>query len=140
MIRQRIYIEEYDIVVYCYYALTCYYTEEILNKLYQVGANDNVIMRAQDNLDKCSLDTGLSFYSPLSKMGVLVVARTSSAEEFYNSLTHELWHLTSYISKAEGINPFGEKAAYLMGGLARDVFPKVEHLLCNCCRKKKEGR
>ena len=37
--------------------------------------------------------------TPQEVDAVMVIAMTSSAQEFYNSLMHELSHLTAYIAK-----------------------------------------
>ena len=67
----------------------------------------------------------------------MVIAMTSSAQEFYNSLMHELSHLTAYIAKWDKMSFTGEDIAYLEGDLSREIFPKVQPLLCDCCRKKR---
>jgi hypothetical protein len=36
MIRQRIYLDNYDIVVHAYYAVSQYYADEILDKMYDL--------------------------------------------------------------------------------------------------------
>lgn len=135
MIRQKIYIDDYDILVYAYYATTQYYVDEILDRLYEAGCRMPIIGVAEDNLSNGYLNTGLTYYSPKNKTGVMVIAKTSSAAEFFNSLMHELSHLTAYIAKDEGLSFTGEDIAYLEGDIAKDIFPKVKHLLCDCCRK-----
>jgi hypothetical protein len=136
MIRQRIYLDNYDILVHAYYATTQYYVAEILDKLYEIGCRGYNLRRAEDNLALGKLNTGLTYYSPRHREAVMVVALTSSAAEFYNSLMHELSHLTAYIAKDEGLSFTGEAIAYLEGDLAKVIFPVVQPLLCDCCRKK----
>lgn len=135
MIRQKIYLDEYDILVHAYYATTQYYVEEILDKLYEAGCNGRIMDVAYDNLISGELNTGLTYYSPSTKTAVMVIAKTSSASEFFNSLMHELSHLTAYIAKNNGLSFTGEDIAYLEGDIAKSIFPKVKHLLCDCCRK-----
>lgn len=136
MIRQRIYLDNYDILVHAYYATTQYYVAEILDKLYEIGCRGYNLRRAEDNLASGKLNTGLTYYSPRHREAVMVIALTSSAAEFYNSLMHELSHLTAYIAKDEGLSFTGEAIAYLEGDLAKVIFPVVQPLLCDCCRKK----
>lgn len=136
MIRQRIYLSNYDILIHAYYATTRYYTYEILNRLYKIGCRGKNLYRAGRNLSSGELDTGLTFYSSQHREAVMVVGLTSSAAEFYNSLLHELSHLTAYIAKDEGLSFTGEDIAYLEGELAREIFPSVQPLLCDCCRHK----
>ena len=136
MIRQHIYLDNYDILVHAYYATTQYYVEEILDRLYEIGCHGDNINRAEDNLASGELNTGLTYYSPRHREAVMVVALTSSAAEFFNSLMHELSHLTAYIAKDNGLSFTGEEIAYLEGDLAREIFPAVRELLCDCCRHK----
>lgn len=136
MIRQRIYLNNYDILVHAYYATTQYYVEEILDRLYEIGCRGTNLRRAEENLASRELNTGLTYYSPTHREAVMVVALTSSAAEFYNSLLHELSHLTAYIAKDDNLSFTGEAIAYLEGDLAREIFPAVRGLLCDCCRHK----
>lgn len=135
MIRQHIYLDEYDIFVHAYYAVSQYYTNEIVDRLLDIGCFGNNLQQAEENLSSGELDTGLTFYSPRYREAVMVIALTSSASEFFNSLMHELSHLTAYIAKDDGLSFTGEKIAYLKGELALRIFPKVKKLLCDCCRK-----
>lgn len=136
MIRQRIYLDNYDILVHAYYATTQYYVAEILDRLYEIGCRGYNLRRAEENLASGKLNTGLTFYSPRHREAVMVVALTSSASEFYDSLLHELSHLTAYIAKDDNLSFTGEAIAYLEGDLAREIFPSVQPLLCDCCRHK----
>lgn len=137
MIRQRIYLDNYDILIHAYYATTQYYVDEIMDRLYEIGCRGLNLKRAQANLSSGELNTGLTYYSQHYREAVMVIALTSSASEFYNSLMHELSHLTAYIAKDNGMSFTGEAIAYLEGDLAREIFPKVQPLLCDCCRRKK---
>ena len=136
MIRQQIYLDNYDIVVHAYYAVSQYYADEILDKMYGLGCRGKNMRSAEDSLYAGRLDTGLTYYSPKIREAVMVIALTSSAQEFYNSLMHELSHLTAYIAKWDKMSFTGEDIAYLEGDLSREIFPKVQPLLCDCCRKK----
>lgn len=136
MIRQKIYLDNYDILVHAYYATTQYYVAEILDRLYEIGCRGYNLRRAEDNLASGELNTGLTYYSPQHREAVMVVALTSSASEFFNSLMHELSHLTAYIAKDDGLSFTGEDIAYLEGELAREIYPAVRGLLCDCCRHK----
>lgn len=136
MIRQKIYLDNYDILVHAYYATTQYYVEEILDRLHEIGCRGYNLRRAEDNLSSGELNTGLTYYSSQHREAVMVVALTSSASECFNSLMHELSHLTAYIAKDDGLSFTGEDIAYLEGDLAREIFPAIQRLLCDCCRHK----
>lgn len=136
MIRQKIYIDKYDILLYCYYATTQYYKDEILDTLYDFGCRGENLKSAERNLSTETLNAGLTYYSPKTRNAVMVISMTSSAAECFNSLMHELSHLTAYIARDNGLSFTGEEIAYLEGELAMEIFPKVQNLLCDCCNKK----
>ena len=136
MIRQIIYIPKYRWRVTAYFAMSCYWTRDIMNELYRLGAGDDVLESAFNNMMSCSLDTGLCYSNPLSRDSLIVIAKTSSASEFFNSFEHEFQHLKGHIASALGLDPNGEDVAYMSGELAREIFPKIRHLLCDCCRHK----
>lgn len=136
MIRQNIYLANNDILVHAYYATTQYYVDEILYRLNEIGCRGTNLRKAEQNLSSGKLNTGLTYYSPRHREAVMVVALTSSASEFFNSLMHELSHLTAYIAKDDGLSFTGEDIAYLEGDLAKVIFPAVRKLLCDCCRHK----
>ena len=60
---------------------------------------------------------------------------TSTPEEFQNSWDHEKGHLCRHISKAFGIDPYGEEAQYLSGYVGQKMFPVAKKFLCEHCRK-----
>lgn len=107
-----------------------------MRELSRLGASEQVLVSAYKNLTSCSLDTGLCFSNGGMRESVLVIAKTSSAAEFFNSFEHEFQHLKGHIAATVGLDPSGESMAYMSGELARDIFPVIKHLLCDCCRHK----
>lgn len=137
MIRQTLYLPKYRWRVKAYYSQTCYWTGEIMKELYRLGADSDILRSAYENMSSCTLDTGLCYSNPLLRDSVLVIAKTSSAAEFFNSFEHEFQHLKGHIASELHLDPNGEEVAYMSGELARDTFPAIHHLLCDCCRHKK---
>lgn len=137
MIRQRIILPEYnDWEIYAYYAVNTYYVDEIISHLLQIGIGNKNAKKAYRNLSSGELDTGLCYSNNIQRRTILVVAKTSSPDEFFNSLTHEASHACIHISNALGVDLMSEEYAYMVGELCREMYPKVKHLLCDCCRKK----
>lgn len=139
MIRQTIYIDKLGWLVYAYFYKTKYDVDEIMEKLFDLGCDSKTAWEAYENLSSDSLNTGLCYSNYKGKQSVMVVGKTSCAAELFNSFHHELKHLESHISKVFQFDPLGEDAAYLSGELAMIMFPKIKHLLCDCCRKKEDG-
>lgn len=108
----------------------------ILGDLLSVGADMDTMREAFRNLREWKVNTGLTYTSPWNRTTIMVVSKTTSAEEFFNSLVHEISHAKTHICEYLGIDLTSEEASYFSGGLARDLFPHVRHLLCESCRNK----
>ena len=137
MIRQVAYLPEYDWVIKAYFAVSSYWTDEIMAELAFAGADEEQMWKSYYSLSSGNLDEGIGFSGADTRTSILVVAKTSSAAEFYNSTTHEFCHLAAQIAQIVGVNPAGEEVAYMVGEMARDFYPSIKHLLCECCRKNK---
>lgn len=136
MIRARIYLPRYDWTIHAYIAVYEYYTYEILDKMRSLGADRHCLSDAHANLTSRQLDNGLTFSSPDRRQTVWVVALTSSAHEFFNTIVHEIRHLQQHIANVYGIDENSEEVCYLCGDIAMLLFPYVRGLLCEHCRKK----
>lgn len=135
MIVQDFYIPKYDWEVRVYYAVDCYYTGRIIADLRRVGCRGADLMGAFRNMRSCSLNTGITYSNTRDRQTVMVIALTSSPDEFQNSWDHEKGHLCRHISKAFGIDPYGEEAQYLSGEVGQKMFPIAKRFLCEHCRK-----
>lgn len=137
MIRQKITLPDYNNwTIYAYYATTRYAVDEIMERLWEIGMDANNARQAFENLSMGNLNTGLCYSNYSMRKSVLVIALTSSPAEFINSWHHELEHLESHIGKVFNLDPTGEDIAYLSGELAMEMYPRIKHLLCDCCRHK----
>ena len=134
MIKADIRIPRYGWTLHAYFAVDDYYTYEILDKMRRIGAPRNVILKAHKNLVSGNLDSGLCYGNPDRREAVLVTSITSSAGEFFDSIVHELRHLQQYIADECGIPEYGEEPCYLIGDIARALFPVCQNLLCEHCR------
>lgn len=136
MIRQKIVLPDYDgWTIYCYYAVNRYAVEEIMERLHSIHCDSTSARKAYRNLSESKLNTGLCYSNARLRRTVFVTALTTCAAEFINSWYHELKHFESHICDAYGMNPKGEEIAYLSGDVAMEMFPKIKHLICDCCRK-----
>lgn len=139
MIRHVFIIWQHDWLVKAYFNTDVSNAEEILEELWSIGADMDTMRKAYRNLYGGLLNTGLTYTSGWYRETVLVVSKTTSALEFINSLVHEMNHAKTHICDIEGIDLKSEQASYFIGGLARDIFPHVKHLMCDCCRHKVMG-
>ena len=135
MISQRIYDRKYDWRVYVYYIVTEPDADEIIERLHQIGCCGNNLMQAHENLTSGKLDTGLTYTNESIRESVIVIAKTSTALQFLQSLTHEFGHLSNHIAQAYGISLSGEEVRYICDGLLAKTWGISRELLCDCCRK-----
>ena len=130
------YIAQHNWLVKTYIDTTSKDADVILAELESLGADMDVMRKAYDNLRSGGLNTGLTYASPWNRETVIVVSRATSAEEYFNSIVHEIAHAGVYTCDALGIELKSEEAAYFQGGLARDIYPCIKGFLCECCRRK----
>lgn len=134
MKRQQFYDEQTHWQVNIYYVVTRLDADEILHRLAQIGCNGQTLVRAEQNLSLGKCDTGLTYTNRSTRQSVVVIARTSCALEFMQSLTHELGHLANHIAQANNIALSGEEVRYVCDRLIEYTWPISRELLCDCCR------
>lgn len=139
MITHVFHIHQHDWLVKAYINSDDSDADLILGELWSVGADMDTMRLAFRNLRGGQKNTGLTYTSPWHRVTILVVSESTSAEEFFNSLVHEISHAKTHICEYLGIDLLSEEASYFSGGLARDLFPHVRHLLCESCRDKIMG-
>lgn len=136
MIVHDIYLPEYDWHCKVFYSVTTYWVDDILSELQRIGCVGKSLKKAYKNLVAGKLNTGLTYSNKKRGESVMVIAKTSSAEEFAHSYDHEKGHLAKHIALAYGINPYGEEFQYMSGDIAKRMFPVAKKFMCECCRKK----
>lgn len=136
MIRVDVHIPKWGYEVSCFFAVTEYWVDDIMEELFFLQIDAENAKRAYDNLTSGELNAGLCFANPRQRKAIIVVAKASSASEFINSVSHENHHLASYVAKQFDLDPTGEGVAYFAGELMKEQFPYIKHLMCDCCRRK----
>lgn len=136
MIKHTFPILQHDWLVKAYIDTASDDANEILDELWRIGADMDVMRKAYANLRGGKKNTGLTYVSRFCRETVIVVSQATSSSESFNSIVHEIAHAGIYTCDALGIDLKAEEAAYFQGGLARDLYPYVKELLCDCCRKK----
>lgn len=118
-----------------YYAVSCYWSDEILDDLIRVGCKGKNLRMAKQNLWGCQLNTGLTYSSYEDGRTVMVIGLASSAKQYQNSIAHEQLHVVQHICKALDIELDSETACYLMGELAEKMHDEAHYLTCCGCHK-----
>lgn len=136
MIIQNFILPRYRWYVRVYYAVTAYWTDDIIRDLVRIGCHGTELRRAYDNLLRGDLNTGITYSNTAAGETVMVISLTSSSPQFLNSWMHEMRHLSRHIERAFKINPYGEEAAYLAGEIGQRMFPVAKRFVCEYCRKR----
>lgn len=135
MTSRIIYVPQHDWTFRVYIAHTCYWTDDILGHLFRLGASPMVMGSANQNLRCGTVDNGITYASLKERETLMVVGKTTTAAEMFNSVVHEIDHACMFTFPLIGITHGTEEAAYFKGGLARDLFPSVQPYLCDHCRE-----
>ena len=139
MISERLYIEKYDWVVYCFFDVRSVDdANRILSLLQTVGISSWLYNDVEEHLYRADLNTGFTYTKSLHRESVMVVGAASSVDEAFNTFSHELRHVVDYMAKECGIPSRGEDVAYLTGDIAMALFASLEQVICHCpkCTKR----
>ncbi len=132
MIKQKLYIDQYDWLIYCFFATTDENAREILSLIDYIGISDEQYERASQHLHRGVKNSGMTYSSPNQHISVMVISETTSSAETLNTFTHELRHLVDDICMACDIPNSGEQVAYLTGDIALALASNLLALACNC--------
>lgn len=138
MIRQRFVIEKYHWNVSVYYAVDSYYINEIIDNMYSIGCDGEMLRTAYDNMSSGKMNIGVTYSNFRDRKTVMVIAITSSAKEFEKSWRHECGHLATHICQALDITPYGEEIQYIGDDIVEKTWEYAHPLLCecDCCKHK----
>lgn len=135
MRRMTFVLPKYGWTVRVYLPVDATNAEEILRTLERSGISQTNLRNAYRHIVEDGLNCGLTYSNPRTRESVMAVGAATSAEECYDTLIHEQTHLAMHIAEKEGLDVREEEFAYLMGDIARMIFPMAEPYLCEHCRK-----
>lgn len=135
MIRQDFTIDKYDWKVRIYYAMSFYPIEDIVKDLVLLKCDKEDMDHCIEVMENFEYDTGSMHSNLFQKRSVGIIGPSSSAEEFENTITHEIGHLAAHISIAYNIDPLGEEIQYIAGCISQKMFKVTEMFLCSHCRE-----
>lgn len=134
MIRQNFSLDN-GWKVEVYYLVTSVNTDVVSDSLKGIGCEKEVIRDVESKLAEEKENTGFTYSNTDAGKSVMVIGAASSAKEFFNTLVHEMGHLTRHISKKVGADPYGEEEQYIIGEIAMKMFPVASRFMCEGCRK-----
>lgn len=101
------------------------------------GAESENVNRAIENLK--DYNSGYTFSNFKERNSVVCASKATSFDELFNTITHEIKHLTEHISESEGIDPKSEDAASLQGKIAMNMYKAVAIAICPKCNNIKNN-
>ena len=120
---ETFYIEDWKIKVF--YETICDDIDTIILALKEIYCPNNYIKEALDNLERCDLNSGLTYSNMTLKSSVIVIGKTSSPEQLINTISHEYYHLICHLAKGLNIED-EEELADLNGYLNMKSYKFVE--------------
>ncbi len=81
-------------------------------------------------------NTGYTYTKFGEHLSIVLVSHATSFEQMYDTVQHELKHVTEHLSSYYRVDPKGEKAAYLQGEIARNMYKAVAIAVCPKCSSK----
>jgi hypothetical protein len=133
-------VPQHDWTFRVYIPLSCYWAGEIIRHLWRLGASDEILHDAANNLQCGKLNNGLTYASEKDRETLVVVGQSTTAAELFNSVVHEIDHACMFTFPLIRITSGTEQAAYFKGGLAREIFPMIQPYLCDRCRHEKRAK
>lgn len=124
-VRQQLKMNNIDWCITIYYTVDDNQKQEIINKLQELGCDEDTLKSITSNLNKAKEDTGFTYSSYEHQCSIVVIHKASSIGEFINTFEHEKNHLEMHICDALSINPYGETAAHLSGDLAQKILEEA---------------
>ena len=103
MITHVFHISQHDWLVKAYIGSNVSDADLILEDLLSIGADMDTMRLAYRNLRGGLKNTGLTYTSRWNRVTIMVVSESTSAEEFFNSLVHEMCHAKTHICTYQGL-------------------------------------
>lgn len=84
-------------------------------------------------------NTGYTYTKFGEHLTVVLVSHATSYDELYDTVQHELKHVVEHLCSYYGIDPKSERAAYLQGEIARNMYKAVAVAVCPKCGEDSHG-
>ena len=116
--------------------VTCFYDPVTKEDFIEVS-DEIMTLGSEDPMDDLmhlfdTMDNGYTISNTDERRSIVVIGHSSSAEQMYDTIQHELKHLVEHISEYYDVDSKSERAAYLQGEIARNMF--VASAMCVCPR------
>lgn len=131
MIQQGFSIGDRDWWIMIYYAVSQENLNEVYRTLLASGCEDYKAQRACMILSR--KNKGYTYSNFTQHSTVVFISETTSPEQMYDTIQHELKHIVEHISEYYDVDSKSEEAAYLQGEIGRMMFPAAAMVICPKC-------
>lgn len=132
MLSRLVHIRRWSIVFL--FSFDTHNEGDVLDCLIWAEAPDSIDSKVSDLVSAGYLDTGFCFSNPEIRRSVVGIGRTSTGPEFLNTTSHEITHIAQHIAEEDGIDPYSEEFAYLVGDITHEISDIVCEMSCPHCR------
>ena len=108
---------------------------EVMERLYESGASDYALRQAANLMAICEWNCGFTYADPETLEAVVFIGPTKSGEEFVNTTSHEIYHLSVAIAQSLGIDLDSESPAYLAGDSMQSIIDIICERGCSKCHQ-----
>lgn len=136
MIIQELYLKNYDWNVIVFYNLSSNYLNYVNDILKDMNCPNKEIHNISSLFKHKSYNKGFTFTNANIKSSIIIIGKTTSADEFQNTFDHEKGHLAMHICEYCNIEPFSEEYQYLTGDIGKQMFEVAKVFMCDNCRLK----
>lgn len=134
MVKQGFYVGRRKWYVMVYYDVaTADDLREVEETLFAAACPSKTVAEAMSVLSDDN--SGMTFTNFADHLSVVFISRATSPEQMYDTIQHELRHVTSHVCEYYGVDPAGERSAYLQGEIGRQMFPAASIVVCPRCKK-----
>jgi len=133
MVKQGFHIGNRDWWVMVYYDIEPKNLTEIEGVLLSNGCTREQAEETCRNIRQ--VNTGFTMTDYNNRNSVILVSHATTAEQMFDTIIHEIKHLTEHISNYYDIDPKEELAAYLQGEVGRQMWCAASMVLCPHCNK-----
>lgn len=134
MKTQLVYLDDYDWLIKVFYLIEDPFIEGILGELDSIDCEPEAFYKAAEMLENEELNSGLTYTDYEKHVTFMIISRTTSADEFFNTFIHEIGHAAEHIASYYDIKYFSEDLQYLQGEIALQMFQEAKEFMCDHCR------
>lgn len=136
MIEQGFYISKeipqpWWVMVLCNVQDTEADLDKVFGSVLSAGAGRERARKAVETL--CAPNTGYIFTDSAKCFSLIAISKATDYAELFNTVTHEISHLTAHVCERFGYATNGEKAAYIQGEIGKGIYPLVAEAICPKC-------